>query len=77
MKIKPVEQFENITKQDGNNTIITFDINEGEVKTIINEKSIQIVMDSAHFSNIINKFAQEAIKVLDTEIETENLMRSR
>jgi len=73
MKIKPVEQFENITKQDGNNTIITFDINEGEVKTIINEKSIQIVMDSAHFSNIINKFALEAIKVLDTEIETKNL----
>ena len=64
MQTKPVIQFKSIAKKIGNKTIITFDIKKGKVKTIIKDDSIEIVIDSDQFLDIINKFSQEAIKTL-------------
>lgn len=70
MQTKSVVKFENITKKIGNKTIMTFDINQGDVKTIIKENSIEMIIDSDRFSDIINKFAQGALSVLATEEAT-------
>ena len=70
MQTKSVVQFENITKKVGNKTIMTFDINQGDVKTTINENSIEIVIDTEQFSEIINKFVLGALNVLATETAT-------